>query len=86
MEYGTNQCGINKRCFTIISFESNATLNGGNPLSVKKRAIKRQEIKELNHMKVKWTKDNLRLRITPGELEALEAGKPVLERLQFGNR
>ena len=37
-------------------------------------------------MKVKWTKDNLRLRITPGELEALEAGKPVLERLQFGDR
>jgi hypothetical protein len=86
VESGTNQCGINKRCFTIISFESNATLNGGNPLSVKNRAIKRQEIKELNHMKVKWTKDNLRLRITPGELEALEAGKPVLERLQFGDR
>jgi hypothetical protein len=35
-------------------------------------------------MKVRWTKASLRLRITPGELEALEAGKPVVERLQFG--
>jgi hypothetical protein len=35
-------------------------------------------------MKVRWTKDNLRLRITPGELKALEAGKPVFERFQFG--
>src|SRR5258708_38004847 len=35
-------------------------------------------------MKVRWTKVSLRLRITPGELEALEAGKPVVERLQFG--
>jgi hypothetical protein len=35
-------------------------------------------------MKVRWTKVSLRLRITPGELEALKAGKPVVERLQFG--
>jgi Family of unknown function (DUF7009) len=35
-------------------------------------------------MKVRWTKVSLRLRITPGELEALEAGEPVVERLQFG--
>ncbi len=35
-------------------------------------------------MKVRWAKDSLRLRITPGELDTLEAGKPVVERLQFG--
>jgi hypothetical protein len=35
-------------------------------------------------MKVRWTKVSLRLRITTGELEALEAGEPVVERLQFG--
>jgi hypothetical protein len=35
-------------------------------------------------MKVRWTKVSLRLRITPGELEALEPGEPVVERLQFG--
>jgi hypothetical protein len=40
--------------------------------------------KELRQMKVRWTKVSLRLRITPGELEALEAGEPVVERLQFG--
>jgi hypothetical protein len=42
------------------------------------------KLNSLRNMKVRWTKVSLRLRITPGELEALEAGKPVLERLQFG--
>jgi hypothetical protein len=34
-------------------------------------------------MKVRWTSDSLRLRITPGELAALERGEPVSERLAF---
>src|SRR5215207_9087810 len=32
-------------------------------------------------MKVRWTGDSLRLRITPGELAALERGEPVSEGL-----
>src|SRR5918994_1823200 len=34
-------------------------------------------------MKVRWTGDSLRLRITPGELAALERGEPVSEGLAF---
>ena len=34
-------------------------------------------------MKVRWTQDSLRLRITPSELAALERGEPVTERLAF---
>src|SRR5262245_58096247 len=34
-------------------------------------------------MKVRWTSDSLRLRITPGELAALERGEPVSEGLAF---
>jgi hypothetical protein len=34
-------------------------------------------------MKVRWTRDSLRLRITPGELAALERGEAITERLEF---
>ena len=34
-------------------------------------------------MKVRWTRDHLRLRITPSELEMILQGKPVTERFQF---
>ncbi len=34
-------------------------------------------------MKVRWTKNSLRLRITPTELAALERGEPVYERLRI---
>jgi hypothetical protein len=34
-------------------------------------------------MKVRWTGDSLRLRITPGELDALERGEEVCEALAF---
>jgi hypothetical protein len=34
-------------------------------------------------MKVRWTGDSLRLRITPSELAALERGEPVTEGLAF---
>ena len=34
-------------------------------------------------MKVRWTGDSRRLRITPGELAALERGEPVSEGLAF---
>ena len=34
-------------------------------------------------MKVRWTGESLRLRITPGELAALERGEPVSEGLAF---
>ena len=34
-------------------------------------------------MKVRWTGESLRLRITPGELAALERGQPVSEGLAF---
>jgi hypothetical protein len=34
-------------------------------------------------MKVRWTRDHLRLRITPRELEMILEGKPVIERFQL---
>jgi hypothetical protein len=34
-------------------------------------------------MKVRWTKNSLRLRITPPELDALEQGDPVREEIRF---
>ncbi|MGA8657232.1 MAG: hypothetical protein WB586_13885 [Chthoniobacterales bacterium] len=34
-------------------------------------------------MKVRWTHDNLRLRITPSELQSILDGKPVTERFQL---
>jgi len=34
-------------------------------------------------MKVRWTRDHLRLRITPSELEMILEGKPVTERFQL---
>ena len=34
-------------------------------------------------MKVRWTRDHLRLRITPSELEMILQGKPVTERFQL---
>ncbi len=34
-------------------------------------------------MKVRWTEDSLRLRITPAELAALERGEAVAERLEL---
>ena len=36
-------------------------------------------------MKVRWTGDSLRLRITPAELAALEDGRAVGERLALGD-
>ena len=34
-------------------------------------------------MKVRWTRDSLRLRITPAELAALERGEPIAEEVAF---
>ena len=34
-------------------------------------------------MKVRWTRNHLRLRITPSELEMILEGKPVIERFQL---
>lgn len=34
-------------------------------------------------MKVRWTRESLRLRITPAELDALVAGRPSVERIEL---
>lgn len=34
-------------------------------------------------MKVRWNRTSIRLRITPGELSALQRGDPIAERLSF---
>lgn len=36
-------------------------------------------------MKIRWTAQSVRLRITPAELAALERGEETLETLKFGN-
>lgn len=35
-------------------------------------------------MKVRWTRNSIRLRITPGELNALQIGQAVTEELKLG--
>ena len=37
-----------------------------------------------NTMKVRWTRNSIRLRITPGELNALQSGQTVTEELKLG--
>lgn len=43
-----------------------------------------QVIQKDNTMKARWTRNSIRLRITPGELNALQSGQAVTEELKLG--